>query len=237
MSIPIARPSRRAFLSSLALGAAAFTVPGAFADQLERTPPMTEGPFYPDKLPLDTDNDLIIVNDHLTPAVGEITHLTGRILGPNGDPLKNALIEIWQCDAKQVYLHTADSEPKKDQQDGNFQGFGRFMTGSDGAYYFRTIKPVPYPGRPAPHIHVKVKKGSRELLTTQIMIAGHPGNEIDGVALGGTRNLIDRELLMIDFEPIKGSKIGELAANFDIVLGRTPSDDEPSRSRSTARRR
>lgn len=236
MSFDIVRPSRRVFLSSMALGAAAFTVPGAFADQLDRTPPMTEGPFYPDKLPLDTDNDLIIVNDRLTPAVGEITHLTGRILGPSGDPIPNALIEIWQCDAKQVYLHTADSEPKKAQQDGNFQGFGRFMTGSTGAYYFRTIKPVPYPGRPAPHIHVKVKKGGRELLTTQIMIAGHPGNEIDGVARGGTRNIVDRELLMVDFEPIKGSKIGEWAANFEIVLGRTPSDDPPARSRATARR-
>jgi protocatechuate 3,4-dioxygenase beta subunit len=236
MSFHIIRPTRRAFLSSLTLGAAAFTVPGAFADQLERTPPMTEGPFYPDKLPLDTDNDLIIVNDHLTPAVGEITHLTGRILSPTGDPIRNALIEIWQCDANQVYLHTADSESKKDQQDANFQGFGRFMTGSDGAYYFRTIKPVPYPGRPSPHIHVKVKKGSRELLTTQIMIAGHPGNEIDGVARGGTRNIIDRELLMIDFDPIKGSKIGELAANFEIVLGRTPSDEPATRRRDTARR-
>jgi protocatechuate 3,4-dioxygenase beta subunit len=236
MSFHIVRPNRRAFLSSLALGAAAFTVPGVFADQLERTPPMTEGPFYPDKLPLDTDNDLIIVNDNITPAVGEITHLTGRILTPSGEPIRSALIEIWQCDANQVYLHTADSDSKKDQQDRHFQGFGRFLTGSDGAYYFRTIKPVPYPGRPAPHIHVKVKNGSRELLTTHIMIAGHPGNDIDGVARGGTRNIIDRELLMVDFEPIKSSKIGEWAANFEIVLGRTPSDEPVSRSRATARR-
>jgi protocatechuate 3,4-dioxygenase beta subunit len=110
------------------------------------------------------------------------------------------------------------------------------MTGSNGAYYFRTIKPVPYPGRPAPHIHVKVKKASRELLTTQIMIAGHPGNEIDGVARGGTRNIIDRELLMVDFEPIKGSKIGEWAAHFEIVLGRTPADEPPPRVRASARR-
>jgi protocatechuate 3,4-dioxygenase beta subunit len=197
---------------------------------------MTEGPFYPDKLPLDTDNDLIIVNDNLSPAVGEITHLTGRILGAGGSPIKNALIEIWQCDANQVYLHTGDSESKKDQQDRNFQGFGRFMTGSDGAYYFRTIKPVPYPGRPAPHIHVKVKRGGRELLTTQIYIAGHSGNEIDGVLRGGTRNLIDRELLMVDFQPIKGSKIGELAAHFEIVIGRTPDDEPLLRNRATARR-
>src|SRR5687767_14925612 len=161
--------SRRGFLrGGLALGAAAFTTPGLFADQLLRTPAMTEGPFYPDKLPLDTDNDLIIVNDRLTPAVGEITHLTGRVLDPTGGPVRNAVVEIWQCDANAVYLNTADSGGKRQQQDANFQGFGRFTTVSAGAYYFRTIKPVPYPGRPAPHIHVKVKKGGRELITTQL---------------------------------------------------------------------
>ena len=55
------------------------------------------------------------------------------------------------------------------------------MTGSTGEYYFRTIKPVPYPGRPAPHIHFKIKKGDRELLTTQFMITGLPGNKVDGI--------------------------------------------------------
>src|SRR5437899_4815247 len=91
-------PGRRAFLSGLTLGAAAFTVPGAFAEELVRTPPQTEGPFYPDKLPLDTDNDLLIVNNTITPAVGTITHLSGRILDLKGDPIRNALVEIWQVD-------------------------------------------------------------------------------------------------------------------------------------------
>ena len=45
-----------------------------------KTPAQTEGPFYPDKLPLDTDNDLLIINDDLTPAVGEITYLSGQVL-------------------------------------------------------------------------------------------------------------------------------------------------------------
>jgi protocatechuate 3,4-dioxygenase beta subunit len=217
------RPSRRCFLGTVASGAALFTTRGLLAEELAHTPSMTEGPFYPDKLPLDTDNDLIIVNDSLTPAVGEITHLTGRIITSSGSPVRGATIEIWQCDANQVYLHSADSESKKNQQDGNFQGFGRFTTGSKGEYYFRTIKPVPYPGRPAPHIHVKVKKGNRELLTTQIMIARHPGNDIDGVArsAGG---LFERELLMIDFKPMPNSRIGELTARFEIVLGRTPDE-------------
>lgn len=87
--------SRRGFLSTLALGAAAFTAPGSFAAELVRTPLQTEGPFYPDKLPLDTDNDLIVINETLTPAVGEITYLSGRILDTRGEPLRNALVETW----------------------------------------------------------------------------------------------------------------------------------------------
>src|SRR5262249_38257375 len=143
--IPMDRSTRRMFLGALA--PAFLAARGAFADELLRTPPLTEGPFYPDKLPLDTDNDLIIVNDNLTAAVGEITHLTGRVLGPTGTPIRNATIEIWQCDANEVYLHTGDSASTRNQQDKNFQGFGRFITASTGEYYFRTIKPVPYPGR------------------------------------------------------------------------------------------
>src|SRR5438067_1240851 len=156
--------SRRRFLGGLAAaGGVLLTAPGAFADELVRTPKQTEGPFYPNKLPLDTDNDLLIVNDSITPAVGKVTHLTGRVLDAKGNPVRNALVEIWQCDAKGVYLHTGDSDHKKDQQDKHFQGFGRFLTGSTGEYYFRTIKPVPYPGR-TPHIHFKIKQGRKALL-------------------------------------------------------------------------
>src|SRR5437588_1258754 len=219
--------SRRGFLGgSVALGAAAFTVRGAFAEELARTPRLTEGPFYPDKLPLDTDNDLIIVNDSLTPAVGEVTHLSGRILSASGEPVRNALIEIWQVDHKGVYLHTADSGRRP--RDTNFQGYGRFLTGSTGEYYFRTIKPVPYTGR-TPHVHVKVRgAGGRELLTTQIFVNGHPQNERDGV-LAGVRDAFERELLLVDFKPVPGSKLGELSARFDVVLGRTPDESATRR--------
>src|SRR5215510_11556305 len=90
--------SRRRFFGGMAaIGAAFWTTPGAFAEELTRTPAQTEGPFYPDKLPLDTDNDLLIINDGITPAIGEITHLSGKILDSHGDPLRNALVEIWQA--------------------------------------------------------------------------------------------------------------------------------------------
>ena len=216
------QPTRRDMMrGSLAFGAFAFAAPGLYAEQLLLTPRMTEGPFYPDKMPLDTDNDLIIVSNSLTPATGEITHLTGRILDVTGAPIKDATVEIWQCDANEVYLHTRDSGPKAKKRDVNFQGFGRFTTGSTGEYRFRTIKPVPYPGRPAPHIHFRVKKNDREILTTQLMIRNHPGNARDGI-FGDARDLLDRELIQTDFKPVRESKVGELAARFDIVVGRTP---------------
>ncbi|MEQ8766554.1 MAG: protocatechuate 3,4-dioxygenase [Planctomycetota bacterium] len=194
--------------------------PGAFADDLTRTPAQTEGPFYPDKLPLDTDNDLIVINETLSPAVGEITHLTGRVLDLQGNPMRNLVVEIWQCDNGGAYLHSGTGN--KDKRDPNFQGFGRFLTSSKGEYYFRTIKPVPYPGR-TPHIHVQVKKGGRDLLTTQCYIKGHPQNERDGV-LRAIRDPKQRESVIIDFKALEGSKVGELQAHFDIVLGLTPDE-------------
>ncbi len=215
--------TRRHFLAGTACGAATLWLPdywqpGAFAAELTRTPAQTEGPFYPDKFPLDTDNDLIVINDKLTPGVGTITHLTGKILGANGEPLRNAVVEIWQCDNNGAYLHAGSDNGKK--RDGNFQGFGRFLTGTSGEYYFRTIKPVAYPGR-TPHIHFKIKQGEKELLTTQCYVKDDPGNDKDGIY----RSVRDQKLkdaITVDFAPLKNSKIGELAANFDVVLGVTP---------------
>jgi len=223
---PIASPTldvsavlpRRRFLRRVAGASSLFLVPGAFAEQLIRTPAQTEGPFYPDHLPLDTDNDLLVINDTITPAVGEVTFVSGRVLDAKGDPIRGALVEIWQCDANGAYLHSRTGNA--DKQDKHFQGFGRFMTGSTGEYLFRTIKPVPYPGR-TPHIHYKVKKGDKELLVTQCYIKGHPGNERDGI-WKSIRDEQARASVTVDFAALPGAKAGELAARFDIVLGMTP---------------
>jgi protocatechuate 3,4-dioxygenase beta subunit len=218
--------NRRAFLRRMASGV--LVVAGgaallnrmdaaAFAQALTQTPWQTEGPFYPDLLPLDSDNDLLIVSKHLTPAVGEVTHLSGRILDARGAAVTGATIEIWQVDHNGVYLNSRDNNGPRD---GNFQGYGRFETGKSGEYRFRTIKPVAYPGR-TPHIHVKVWKGERHLLTTQIYVRGDAQNERDGV-LQSIRNRSQRAAVIVPFAAIPGSKIGELAARFDIILGWTP---------------
>ncbi|MEQ8836492.1 MAG: protocatechuate 3,4-dioxygenase [Lacipirellulaceae bacterium] len=210
---------RRQFLSLSAASLA--TLPaGAFAELLTETPRSTEGPFYPDHLPLDTDNDLLIVNEKLTPAVGEVTHLGGRVLDITGEPMRNVVVEIWQVDGKGVYLHTGSSG--RAERDKNFQGFGRFLTNQKGEYYFRTVKPVSYPGR-TPHIHFAINRGDRRLLTTQMYVKGHEQNMRDGL-FNRIRNEKQRDSVLVDFKPLKDSKVGELVANFDIVLGRTPAD-------------
>jgi protocatechuate 3,4-dioxygenase beta subunit len=213
--------TRRNFLFASAAGAmgtSAFFKPGFFAEQLTQTPPQTEGPFYPDKMPLDTDNDLLIISDSITPAVGTITHLTGRILDKSGNPIRKATVEIWQVDNNAAYLHNGTANA--DKRDKNFQGFGRFETGSKGEYKFRTIKPVPYPGRQAPHIHFRVDVKGQTRFSTQCYIKGFPGNDKDFVFLA-IRDPRVRESLLVDFTPVKGSKVGEVAARFDIVLGFT----------------
>jgi protocatechuate 3,4-dioxygenase beta subunit len=216
--------SRRRFLKGLAAGAAVcttsalFTTPGAFAQELVRTPAQTRGPFYPDRLPLDTDNDLIIINNSLTPAVGQITHLSGRILDARGNPVRNALVEIWQVDNNGAYLHSLSGN--RANRDANFQGFGRFLTASSGEYYFRTIRPVPYPGR-TPHIHFVVKIRGREDFTTQCYVRGERWNDADGI-LNEIRDARARDSVIVAFNPVRGSRINELEARFDIILGFTP---------------
>ena len=209
---------RRSVAGAATIVAAQALPSWAFAEELTRTPRQTEGPFYPDRLPLDTDNDLLIVNDATDQAVGEVTHLVGRILDAKGDPIRNALVEIWQVDSKGAYLHSGTNN--RDKRDKNFQGYGKFLTGSRGEYYFRTIKPVAYPGR-TPHIHYAISAKGMEKFTTQCYIQGEPRNDRDGV-LRSVRDPKQRASVQVPFTPVEGSKIGELDARFDIVLGWTP---------------
>src|SRR5262245_43875623 len=166
--------NRRHFVRNLTLGAAAFTTPGLFAEALTQTARTGEGPFYPDKMPLDTDNDLLIVNNATTPAAGQITHLTGRLLSASGEAIRNAFVEIWQVDNKASYVHTDGANTGG--RDRNFQGYGRFLTDSNGQYYFRTIKPLSYTLQGqfrTAHIHFAISKNGRRIFTTQMPLKGY----------------------------------------------------------------
>ena len=118
-------------MAALAAAGPLLAARGAYAEALAETAKTTEGPFYPDAVPLDTDNDLLVLNDALTPSTGRITYFSGRVLSPTGAPVRNAVVEIWQCDAKGSYLH---SKGRVAERDPNFQGYGRVLTGSTGEY-------------------------------------------------------------------------------------------------------
>lgn len=216
---PLPTARRRFLRSTLLTSTALWTVPGAFAEALTETPSQVEGPFYPDKLPLDTDNDLILIQDSITPAIGEITHLSGTVRTTAGSPVRNALVEIWQADSDGNYIHTQSRGGG--ERDPHFQGYGRFLTGGKGEYYFRCLKPTPYTFR-TPHIHVAVSLGNQRVLTTQCYIRGHELNANDRLLNRAPEKL--RPLLLLDFRPLEGSKAGELTAQFDIVIGVTPED-------------
>lgn len=183
------------------------------AADLMRTPRQTRGPFYPVRIPLDSDNDLITVKGRSALAKGEITNIVGRVLDGRGRPISRARIEIWQCDANGRYRHPWD---RRDVPlDPNFQGYGQFITGNDGAYRFRTIKPVAYPGR-APHIHFTISGPGIEALTTQMYVAGAPENKRDWI-LNSIRDARAREGLIVKIEQHPDLP-GELVGKFDIVL-------------------
>lgn len=189
----------------------------ALAERL-LTPRQTLGPFYPDQLPLDGDNDLVRVDGQTAEARGIRVHLHGSILDAGGRPLAGARVEIWQVDANGIYLHSRGGD--RQRLDPGFQGYGRFTTAADGRYRFRTIRPVPYPGR-TPHIHLAVTLPGMPRFTTQCYVHGEPLNQRDGL-LNAIRDPRLRELLVVPFVPVSG-QADEQIARFDVVLGITPS--------------
>jgi protocatechuate 3,4-dioxygenase beta subunit len=210
---PIPSISRRRLLQAVASGLS-LLVPGAAVATAASTAAQPRGPFYPDRIPLDKDNDLVQVDGRDGVAKGKITDLQGRVLDRNGGPVGGALVEIWQCDAKGRYIHRLDD--RRVPRDPNFQGYGRLETTANGQYRFRTIKPVPYPGR-APHIHVSVRvPGSRPLIT-QLYVRGAPENQWDWL-LNGVSDDAARERLIVGFEPADDIRTAQLRARFDIVL-------------------
>jgi protocatechuate 3,4-dioxygenase, beta subunit len=201
-------PLRRQIVGGLAATLALpVFVPHALAQAtLRPTPAQTEGPFYPVRLPDDTDFDLL-AQGKLRYTRGTAAWLAGAVTDSSGRPLRGAVVEIWQCDQQGHYHHPGDGG----NADPAFQGFGRVVAGSDGSYRFRTLRPAAYSGR-TPHIHVKVKLAQRELLTTQLYVEGEPGNERDG--LWRRLSAADRAAITVPFQPAADG----LQARFPIVV-------------------
>jgi protocatechuate 3,4-dioxygenase beta subunit len=209
-----ARPpgARRSLLVTGAAVLAATMAPASFvparaqARPLQPTPSQTEGPFYPVALPADSDFDLLR-NGNARYPLGQPAWVEGTVVDTAGRPVPGAVVEIWQCDQAGHYHHPGDGG----RADPAFQGFGRVAVDSEGRYRFRTLRPAPYGGR-TPHIHVKVRLERRELLTTQLYVAGDPGNERD--FLWQRLNAQGRAALTVPFTPDTGG----LRARFPIIV-------------------
>ena len=173
-----ATPSRRSLLIGsaglvAATAAPAWLTPARAQPSLRPTPSQSEGPFYPVALPADRDFDLLR-NGLTRYGKGQPAWVEGVLTDTRGVPVSGAVVQIWQCDQDGHYHHPGDGG----RADPSFQGFGQVSVGRDGRYRFRTLRPAPYSGR-TPHIHVKVRLDGQDLLTTQLYVAGDPGNERD----------------------------------------------------------
>ena len=189
---------------------------------LRVSPSQTLGPFYPrnasERL-AETDADLLRVEGDRVLTKGVPIYLTGRVLDRRGQPLINAAVEIWQCDANAVYHHPAGGA--ESERDPNFQGYGVGRTDAAGAFHFRTIKPIAYPGR-TPHIHVRVQAAGASAFATQLYLADDPGNRRD--FLFSRMSADEQAALTLKFEPATASathalaRATQLIARADLVI-------------------
>ncbi len=203
---------RRTMLQ-LSGGLIATSVVPSWAQDRVATPAQMPGPFYPLKFPIDRDNDLVKVKGHGGSAFGEIANVVGRVLTLDRGALAGVRIEIWQVNGYGRYHHDGDDSGKP--IDPGFQGYGTALTGADGSYRFRTVKPVAYPGR-APHIHFALTRQDFGTFTTQMYVAGAAENERDFL-LSRIRNRTARNSLIVALAPSPETP-GELAGEFNIVL-------------------
>lgn len=209
---------RRALISGLSATAAVPLVGRRVnaGSALTVTPQQTEGPFYPKDWTGDIDNDLVLVKGEAAKALGRVTHVTGKILDAAGQPVRNARVEIWQCDNNGVYRHPRDTSWfSRRERDAGFQSRGHMITDQGGNYTFRTIRPVAYPGR-TPHIHFKVEAPDKQRLITQMYVEGDPGNARDGILNGLSE--AERASVIVRLEEAERLEQGALAGVFNIVL-------------------
>jgi len=206
--VPVDRVSRRSLVTVTGALLLAGSVKSALAQTRRRaTPSQTEGPYYPVAEPKDADFDLLR-NGTLTYAKGQAAWVQGVVTDLEGKPLAGGTVEIWQCDEAGHYDHPRDES----RNDPAFQGFGRVLLNAAGEFRFRTIRPAAYTGR-TPHIHAKIKLGSREILTTQLYVQGDPGNARDGI----WSRLVpeDRALVTAPYMPVADG----LRAQYALAVG------------------
>ena len=138
--------SRRQLMTAASLAAstaatASFSI--AYASPLRPTPEQILGPFWPTQEKPDLSGDLTRVPGSTGRAMGQVLHVSGRVLNRDGMPVPNAKLDIWQANSFGRYRHPSDRNPAP--LDPNFNGFAELASDADGSYRFVTIKPSPYP--------------------------------------------------------------------------------------------
>ena len=141
------------------------------------TPSQTVGPFFRIGLQwLYADN---LAGEGVS---GQKLEITGRIFDADGQPIPDAILELWQANTDGKYAHPDDMQEKPTEP--TFTGFGRIPTAEDGSFRFATIKPGHVPGPDgklqAPHIVVSVfMRGLLRRLVTRIYFPDEPANKDD----------------------------------------------------------
>jgi protocatechuate 3,4-dioxygenase alpha subunit len=145
------------------------------------TPSQTVGPFFHNAL-LDEDRSELVSPDH-----PESIRIEGAVYDGAGEPVSDALVEIWQANGAGRY-----NDPKDDRQDlpldEGFSGFGRSGTDASGRFSFVTVKPGPVPlpdgEMQAPHIMVSVfARGLLKRVVTRIYFPDEEGANADDPVL------------------------------------------------------
>ena len=189
------------------------------------------GVSIPSEVELTTDigqaaADADLTNRHDGEPQGQRIVVSGRLLDEDGRPVRDSLIEIWQCNAAGRYRHDVDRHDAP--LDPNFDGAGRCLTDSEGSYRFVTIKPGAYPWRnhdnawrPA-HIHFSLfGRAFTQRLVTQMYFPDDPLFPYDPI-IGSIRDERARQRLISQFDHATTIPEQALGFRFDIVLRSTP---------------
>ena len=178
------------------------------------------GPVFGHGLIREHDNDLTA--QHVEEPIGERILVHGRVLDEDGRPVRGALVEVWQANAAGRYRHKVDQH--RAPLDPNFTGAGRTLTDDNGYYWFKTIKPGPYPWgnhpnawRPA-HIHFSLfGAGILSRLVTQMYFPGDPLQPLDPL-FNSIPDEAARMRLVSSLDMARAEPDYALAYMFDIVL-------------------